>query len=83
MQCSWENPQGVFSLEKSPNRGHDMLHTIPVVCLRTTVEEGLNVVDLQSSQTVGILIKSKELQKTSEPARVYGDRAYYQSADIA
>jgi hypothetical protein len=42
-----------------------------------------DMVDLQSAQTVGILIKSKELQKTSEAARVHGDRAHYQSADIA
>jgi hypothetical protein len=83
MQCSWENPQGVLSLEKSPNRRHDMLHTISVVSLRTAVEEGFNVVDLQSAQTARILIKSKEFQKASEPARVHGDRAYYQSADIA
>jgi hypothetical protein len=60
-----------------------MLHTVSVVGFSTPVEESLNVADLQSSQTVRILIKSKEFQKASEPARVHGDRAYYQSADIA
>jgi hypothetical protein len=32
-----ESEQGVLSLEKSPNRRHDMLHTVSVVGLSTPV----------------------------------------------
>jgi hypothetical protein len=60
-----------------------VLHAVAVVGFRTAVQESLNLADFQSSQTVRILIKSKELQKAPEPARVHGDRAHYQSADTA
>jgi hypothetical protein len=81
MQCSRENPQGVLSSEIGSKRRHDMLHAMSGIGFRTAVEESLDLADLQSVQTVRILIKSKELQKASEPARVDGDRAHYQSAD--
>jgi hypothetical protein len=83
MQSPRENAQGVLSSEISPKRRNDVLHARSGVSFRTAVQESLNLADLQSSQTVRILIKSKELQKASEPTRVHGDRARYQSTDIA
>jgi hypothetical protein len=81
MQCSRKIPQGVLSLKISLKRRHDVLHAVSGIGFRTAVQESLDLADLQSSQTVRIFIKSKELQKASEPARVDGDRAHYQSAD--
>jgi hypothetical protein len=83
MQCSRENPQRVLSSEIGSKRRHDVLHAVSGVGFRTVVQESLDLADLQSSQTVRILIKTKELQKASESARMHSDRAHYQSADTA